>query len=94
MKIVSLPRRSGKTTEAIMESAKTGKYILVMNREQAKMIADMARKLDIKIPFPVTVQELRDGSSIQEVIVDEAGTMLEHLIRKKITMMTVTDEES
>lgn len=95
MKIVSLPRGTGKTTAAIVQSALTGKYIVVMNKQQARMIADMAMELKLNIPFPVTIAETTENKSpfIKEVIVDEAGIMLEQLLNKKISMMTVTDDE-
>lgn len=95
MKIISLPRRAGKTTAAIKEAAKTGKYILVLNKQQAKCVFTQAQSLGLHILFPITIDEVLKSRDlpIKEVIVDEAGVILEYLIRKKITMLTITKEE-
>ena len=95
MKIISLPRKSGKTTAVIKESAKTRKYILVINKQQAQSIATIAQKSGYDIPFPVTLDEIMNnkGPYIKEVIVDEAGVVLEHLIQKRITMLTITEDD-
>lgn len=95
MKVVASPRGTGKTTEAILESAKTGKYIVTVNKKQTKMVADMAKKLKLNIPFPITLDEILRGTGplVKEVIVDEAGLILEQIINKKITMLTATSED-
>lgn len=93
MKVVSLPRGAGKTSAAIMESYKTGRYILVMNKMQARMVFDRAQQLGLNIPFPITLHECRNsqGLNIEEVIVDEAGMVLETLLDKKVSMVTITE---
>ena len=45
MKITIGPRRSGKTARTIMESAKTGSYILVATIEQANVIFKQAKDM-------------------------------------------------
>ena len=96
MKIISLPRRAGKTTVAIKESAKTGKYILVLNKQQARSLFTQSQKLGLNIPFPITLDKILDNKSlwVKEIIVDEAGIILEHLLGRNITMITITEEES
>lgn len=95
MKVFSGKRGSGKSTAAIRESAETNKYILVGSKEQAKYIFNKAQRLGLNIPFPITLNEVVEYRNlpIKEVIVDEAGVILEYLLRKKITMLTITEEE-
>lgn len=50
-------RNSGKTLALIKESARTGIYIMVSNRERALQLSRQAREMGYNIPFPVTVQE-------------------------------------
>lgn len=96
-KIIVDERGSGKTTKAIKESARTGKYILAPNIHMARMIYDSARKMDIQIPFPVAVEELNDsrfrGSSISRdgLIIDEALMTLEAILGVPIHMITMSE---
>ena len=57
-KIIVDKRRTGKTTKAIEESARTSKYILVPNRVMAKCIFKQALDMGIDILFPVTIDEV------------------------------------
>lgn len=95
MKIIKLPRGAGKTTAAVMESCETGKYILVLNKLQAKTVFETAQSLGLTIPFPITLDECltSKGSNVKEVIVDEADMILECLLNKKITMLTLTERD-
>ena len=56
-KILQGGRRSGKTLALIQESARTGIYIMVANRERALQLSNQAREMGYNIPFPVTIQE-------------------------------------
>lgn len=60
-KIIVGKRRSGKTTDAIKESAATGRYILVPNRAMALNLADYAQELGVHIPFPINEKINRDA---------------------------------
>lgn len=50
-------RRSGKTSLLLRESAKTGIYILVANRQRALELSKQAKDLGYNIPFPITLEE-------------------------------------
>lgn len=87
MKIIIGERCSGKTTTLIMKSAATQTYILTATKERAKCLFDMARKMDLNMPFPTTVSEfLRNGyqgSSIRRdgLLIDDADDVLKTIFR-------------
>ena len=88
MKITIGPRRSGKTARTIMESAKTGSYILVATIEQANVIFKQAKDMGYDIPYPVTIREITTGRKCFDnkhmrehgVLVDEARIVLQKAI--------------
>ncbi|API89410.1 hypothetical protein BKP56_09150 [Marinilactibacillus sp. 15R] len=91
-------RRSGKTTAAIKEAAKRHLYILVHNRVQAEKVFRMAREMELKIPYPITINELQQFGVAESIkrnglIVEEGQWILEGLLRSKIHMITFTQEE-
>lgn len=85
MKITIGPRRSGKTARTIMESAKTGSYILVATKRQADCVYKQAKEMEINIPYPVTISEVTTGRKYFDneymkehgVLVDEAQLVLQ-----------------
>lgn len=96
MKIIARPRCAGKTTELLYESAKTGRYILVRNQASAKSLFDMAKRLNLNIPYPVTLKELRNeklgGTSIYRdgLLIDNAELILKDMIHYPIHTMTIS----
>jgi hypothetical protein len=84
MKITIGPRHSGKTTRMIMESAKTGSYILVATKCQADCVYKQTKEMGINIPYPVTISEVITGRKYFDnkymkehgVLVDEAQSVL------------------
>lgn len=87
-------RTSGKTTAAIKEASKHNLYILVPNKIQAMHVAKQAEKMNLKIPFPVTLEEVTQpnaGSISRDgIIVEEAQWILEDILKTRIHMMTAT----
>lgn len=59
MKIYSTGRRNGKTASLIKESAKTGSVIVVTSYLMANYIFDLAKQLNLDIPYPITVTNYR-----------------------------------
>lgn len=103
MKIIAKPRYIGKTTELIKLSAKTNAYILVANRSRQKMVAELARSMNINIPYPVTVDDYMRtkfrGSFIKHILIDDADDVLRIffniVVIDAITITEVnTDEEN
>lgn len=58
MKIIAKGRGTGKTTELVKESARTGQYILASNKSHVRAIEQIAKKAGVTIPYPVTVDEI------------------------------------
>ena len=104
-KILQGGRRSGKTLALIQESARTGIYIMVANRERALQISNQAREMGYNIPFPVTVHEWlqspdrfsnsvirRDGIYIDDV--DNVFRVIFYPLKiNAVTMYPLDDEQ-
>lgn len=96
MKKIITPRQTGKTTRLIDISEKTGTYILTANRQRAVFVADLARRQNKKIPFPVTVNEFRigglRGSHINRILIDDADAVLQEIFGVRIEAITMTSD--
>lgn len=57
-KLIFGDRQSGKTTELIKESARTGAYIVVSCRDEAHNVFRSAKELGLDILFPLTVTDI------------------------------------
>jgi len=91
-------RGEGKTTELIKMSHDTNTYILVANANRVREIADMAREMELSIPFPVTVDEYFSshgfqGSFIRNILIDDAEDVLKTVFNRLIIdAITLTTE--
>ena len=93
MKIYRRDRQKGKTTKLIRESHDTWIYIICANRQRAENISKLAMKLDIDIPYPITVSELPIKSNfIRKVLVDDVEDVLFSIIGKEIITCTTSCE--
>lgn len=103
-KILQGGRSSGKSLALIQESARTGIYIMVRNRERALQLSKQAREMGYNIPFPVTVQEWlqspdRFGSSVirrDGIYIDDVDDVFREIFKPlKINAVTMypLDEE-
>lgn len=103
-KILQGGRNSGKTLALIQESARTGIYIMVRNRERALQLSKQAREMGYDIPFPVTIQEWlqspsRFGGSVirrDGIYIDDVDDVFREIFRPlKINAVTMCplDEE-
>ena len=94
MEIMVTPRMGGKTTAAIKHSAETGAVIITQNIRMAGYIKDMARKMELEIPEPMSYRQALDGGllgSKEGVIVEDAEILIQHLFRgKKVEMITMS----
>lgn len=82
-------RGCGKTTELIKIASEEGMYIVCASRQRAKYVADLARKMNLDIPYPISVDELPLKSQfIKEVLVDDIEDVLSALIGKPIYQAT------
>ena len=97
-KIIVDGRCTGKTTKAIIESAKTGYPILAFDRRMANYIVSQADDIGIKIPTPLTLQQVRNGrldghKREDRLIVDEGLMILEQMLGMSIHMITMSERE-
>lgn len=60
-KVVLRGRGGGKTIELIKQCADKGGYIVVHSRDAATYVQKAAEELGLKIPFPITYDELMKG---------------------------------
>lgn len=80
-------RQQGKTTTLIMESAKHGYTIVCPTIVQARYLIEMAEKLGVKIPEPITcgrmLEEIQysrhDSEKRKKYVIDELQTILHQL---------------
>ncbi|QHE63977.1 hypothetical protein FHE72_23590 (plasmid) [Rossellomorea vietnamensis] len=86
-------RACGKTTELIKKAGEEHLYIVCADRNRLRFVTQMAKEMEVDIPFPVTVEELPlRGSFIKEVLVDDVEAVLYQLIRKPILMASTSME--
>jgi hypothetical protein len=99
---ISIGRGGGKTLKLIKQSAETGIYILVKNRQRAFELRKQAQKLGYDIPFPITVEEwVRSstkfaGSCIRRdgIYVDDGEDVLQEFLKGlEIHEITLTANE-
>lgn len=96
MKILSMDRGQGKTTQAIIESAKTGLPILCMDDGARIDILRKAKMMNTDIPIPMSVYAIQHNPWIRdtEVIIDELDFVLGNLIGTRVHMATLTPSET
>ena len=89
-KIIGFGRCLGKTTMAILESHATGHYIVCPNSRRAKYTFDFAEQLGYTIPYPLTIESLRDSQKppAEPVIVDDVEKALELVLGCPIDTIT------
>lgn len=80
LKIIK-PRGGGKTTELIKISATNWYYIVCSSFKECTFISDQATEMGLKIPFPITVEEMLNNrnSNIRGFLIDNVELFLNHL---------------
>lgn len=83
MEIIYREPRTGKTTELIKKCAEKGGYIVCLDKNRANMIAEMARNMNVKIPFPLTFHELLKrgyyAKGVRRVYIDNADELIQRI---------------
>lgn len=91
MKVVTGPRQSGKTTEAIRLANEHDAYLVVHTRERARQVyhGENYPELD---RFPLTYQELKSGHLGQprRVVIDDLGMLLGSTFDVPVEAVTAT----
>ena len=97
MEKIILPRGEGKTTKLIQMSHDTWTYILVVDGKRQREVANLARKMEIDIPYPVTLEDYMrsrfHGSFIRRILIDDADDVLKALFSNlEISAITMTEQ--
>ena len=83
MNIVCSPRQSGKTTQLINHSIKTGYTIVCLNRETCNLIKGKAHIMGKKIPTPISHYQFINGKyrgeKITGFLIDNADLLIKSL---------------
>jgi len=94
MKIISLPRHSGKTARLIQEAHRNGGYIIVHNKTEAERVAKLAVEMDLSIRFPITydafVSQRYHSPGIKCFLIDNAEMLLQSMTNTPIEAITFT----
>ena len=99
MKVIYRPRQAGKTLELIKIAEKDNLYIVCPNRSQVYHIAELAKKIGLVIPFPLTWQELIDkqyySKTINGFLIDNLDQCIQTLSPTvEIKGVSLTNEEN
>ena len=83
MQIILRKRQMGKTTELIRMSAETFAYIVVPTKNDASRVFQMAKKMGLDIPFPLSFDEFirgqYHGKNIKGFLIDNADMLLQYM---------------
>ncbi|WP_310877054.1 hypothetical protein [Priestia megaterium] len=91
--IIGGRRGCGKTKRLIEISSENNTYIVCADQNRLKHIVNMAKKMGLDIPFPITVSELPlRGSFIKEVLVDDAEDVLAAFIGRRVKVASTSME--
>lgn len=89
---LGLPK-AGKTRRMLALSAETGAVLVVRDRERVRSALERARRMDLKIPQPITYAEFISGDYVERgtsrVIVDDVEGLVMHLARVPVEALTV-----
>ena len=96
MKLILRSRGLGKTTELIKKSAKLLKegcrnFIVVSTQNEAVRVAEVARDLNLNIPFPLTFNEFMTGQyhNVSVLLIDQADHLIQEISRVPIVWATM-----
>lgn len=92
MKIIRAGRGRGKTTKLVKISNKEWKYIVCKDTQRVDVIVEVANKLGLDIPYPLTVRELplKQGQRIDSVLIDDIEDVLPLLINRRVDYATTS----
>ena len=94
-RVINLPRGAGKTTRLLYASEFNNVPILCRLKATKEYLIDRAKRANIQIPNPITVDEFRSGNRPRNVLVDDALCVLQEFVgRTTIVGLTLSDEEN
>ena len=94
-KVYNMPRGSGKSIRMLYASEFTSAPILCTNSSK-DYLRDLAKRYEIKIPEPITVDEyVQDKAKYPRILVDEALCVLKDFLpHTEILGLTFSDEDN
>lgn len=95
MEICNLERGKGKTTYLVYRSHITQYPVICADYTGVGVVKDIATRMGLSIPEPMTVRELlkRDDLQIKKVLIDEAPMVLQGLLRVNIDTITLSERD-
>ena len=95
MKVIYKGRGQGKTYDMIKIASENNGYILCSTVHQARYIYDLSKDMGLDIHFPITYADLplTKGQRIDNILVDNAEALIEVVVGKKVSAISITDEE-
>ena len=95
MEICNLERGNGKTTYLVYRSNITQYPVICADYTGVGVVKDIATRMGLSIPEPMTVRELlkRDDLQIKKVLIDEAPMVLQGLLRVNIDTITLSERD-
>lgn len=95
MKVIYKGRGQGKTYDMIKLASENKGYILCSTIQQAQYIYELSKDMGVSIHFPITYSEmpLTKGQRIDSVLIDNAEDFIEMAVGKKVSAISITDEE-
>ena len=97
MKVIIGGRGSGKTIQAVRHSVESGRKIVVMSKQQEKLILETAEHLGIKdLPEPIVLSEDNIGAvgHRDEVILENANVFLREIFGLNVVAITINSDET
>ncbi|WP_368222346.1 hypothetical protein [Blautia wexlerae] len=96
MEICNLERGKGKTTYLVHRSHVTQYPIVCADYKGVGVAKDIAERIGISIPEPMTVQELLKDRSLvghKKFLIDEAPMVLQGLLKVDIDTITLSERD-
>ena len=95
MIVIYKGRGQGKTYDMIRVASENNGYILCSTVRQARYIHDLSKDMGVDIHFPITYSDLplTKGQQIDNILIDNAEDFIEKSVGKKVSAISITDEE-
>lgn len=95
MIVIHKGRGQGKTYDMIKLASENKGYILCSTVRQAQYIYDLSKDMGVDIHFPITYSDLplTKGQQIDNILIDNAEALIEVAVGKKVSAISITDEE-
>ena len=95
MIVIHKGRGQGKTYDMIKLASENKGYILCSTVRQARYIYDLSKDMGVDIHFPITYSDLplTKGQQIDSILIDNAEDFIEKSVGKKVSAISITDEE-